>query len=107
MTWPSRAWSAATAPTVDYPEDRFRAEAGLLDGVSFIGTGRIIDRIWTKPALAVLGIDAPATAEAPNALVPAAKAKLSVRLAPGDDPKKAYAALARAPGEARARGARR
>ena len=38
-------------------------------------------------------MDAPSTGEAPNALVPAAKAKLSVRLAPGDDPKKAYAAL--------------
>ncbi|MEW2379805.1 dipeptidase [Micromonospora sp. NPDC047812] len=79
--------------SVDYPEDRFRAEAGLAEGVGLIGTGRITDRLWTKPALAVLGIDAPATAEAPNALVPAARAKLSVRLAPGDDPKRAYAAL--------------
>ncbi|PZF84891.1 dipeptidase [Micromonospora endophytica] len=79
--------------TVDYPEGRFRAEAGLAAGVQLIGTGRITDRLWTRPALAVLGIDAPATAEAPNALVPAAKAKLSVRLAPGDDPTRAYAAL--------------
>ncbi|WP_433394345.1 dipeptidase [Micromonospora sp. KLBMP9576] len=79
--------------SVDYPEDRFRAEAGLAEGVGLIGTGRITDRLWTKPALAVLGIDAPSTGEAPNALVPAAKAKLSVRLAPGDDPKRAYAAL--------------
>ncbi|MEH0936048.1 dipeptidase [Micromonospora psammae] len=78
---------------VDYPEDRFRAEAGLAEGVQLIGTGRITDRLWTKPALAVLGVDAPATGEAPNALVPAAKAKLSVRLAPGDDPKRAYEAL--------------
>ncbi len=78
---------------VDYPEDRFRAEAGLAEGVRFIGTDRITDRLWTKPAVAVIGIDAPATGEAPNALVPSAKAKLSVRLAPGDDPKRAYAAL--------------
>ncbi|MGK5521242.1 dipeptidase [Micromonospora sp. URMC 107] len=84
---------AREGASVDYPEDRFRAEAGLTEGVSLIGTGRITDRLWTKPALAVLGIDAPATAEAPNALVPTAKAKLSVRLAPGDDPKRAYAAL--------------
>ncbi|HEX7745402.1 MAG TPA: dipeptidase, partial [Micromonosporaceae bacterium] len=79
--------------TVDYPEDRLRDEAGVLDGVSFIGTGRLTDRIWTKPSVSVLGIDAPPTAEAPNALVPAAKAKLSMRLAPGDDAKAAYAAL--------------
>ncbi|MBQ1048198.1 dipeptidase [Micromonospora sp. C51] len=81
------------AARVDYPEDRFRAEAGLAEGVRLFGTGRITDRLWTKPALAVLGIDAPATGEAPNALVPAAKAKISVRLAPGDEPKRAYAAL--------------
>jgi acetylornithine deacetylase/succinyl-diaminopimelate desuccinylase-like protein len=82
-----------TASPLDYPEDRFRSEAGLLDGVSLIGTGRIVDRVWTKPSISVLGIDAPPTSEAPNALVPTAKAKLSVRIAPGDDPKAAYEAL--------------
>jgi cysteinylglycine-S-conjugate dipeptidase len=79
--------------SVDYPEDRFRQEAGMLDGVKLIGGGTITDRIWTKPAIAVLGIDAPRTAEAANALQASAKAKLSVRLAPGDDPKSAYAAI--------------
>jgi acetylornithine deacetylase/succinyl-diaminopimelate desuccinylase-like protein len=79
--------------SVDYPEDRFRHEAGLLDGVRLIGSGTITDRTWTKPAVSVLGIDAPRTLEAPNALVPVAKAKLSIRLAPGDDPKSAYAAI--------------
>jgi acetylornithine deacetylase/succinyl-diaminopimelate desuccinylase-like protein len=78
---------------VDYPEDRLRAEASILDGVSFLGTGRLTERLWTKPALSILAIDAPRTAEAPNALVPSAKAKLSIRLAPGDDPKSAYAAV--------------
>ncbi|MEV4619643.1 dipeptidase [Asanoa sp. NPDC049573] len=78
---------------VDYPEDRLREEAGLLDGVSFIGTGRLTDRIWNQPTVSILGIDAPPTAGAPNALIPSAKAKVSVRLAPGDDPKTAYAAI--------------
>ena len=79
--------------TVDYPVDRFRAEAGILDGVQLIGNGTITDRIWTKPAIAVLGIDSPGAQEAANALQPSARAKLSVRLAPGDDPSSAYAAL--------------
>jgi len=82
-----------TASPLDYPEDRFRAESGLLDGVSLIGTGRIVDRIWTKPSISILGIDAPPTAEAPNALVPSARAKVSMRIAPGDDPKTAADAL--------------
>jgi acetylornithine deacetylase/succinyl-diaminopimelate desuccinylase-like protein len=83
----------ASAAPLDYPEDRFRAEAGLLDGVELIGTGRIVDRTWTKPSLTVLGIDAPPTAAAPNALVPTARAKISVRIAPGDEPKRAYDAI--------------
>ncbi|MDT5033147.1 MAG: cysteinylglycine-S-conjugate dipeptidase [Actinoplanes sp.] len=79
--------------SVDYPQERFRHEAGLIDGVELIGHGTITDRIWTKPAIAVLGIDAPRTFEAANALQPSAKAKLSVRLAPGDDPTSAYEAI--------------
>jgi cysteinylglycine-S-conjugate dipeptidase len=82
----------AAAP-LDYPEDRFRAEAGMLDGVELIGTGRIVDRSWAKPSLTVLAIDAPPTNAAPNALSPNARAKVSVRIAPGDEPKKAYDAL--------------
>jgi acetylornithine deacetylase/succinyl-diaminopimelate desuccinylase-like protein len=81
------------AAPLDYPEERFRAEAGVLDGVSLIGTGRIVERIWTKPAISVLGIDSPPTAEAPNALIPYARAKVSLRIAPGDDPKSAFLAL--------------
>ncbi|GAB3814152.1 dipeptidase [Micromonospora zhanjiangensis] len=79
--------------TVDYPEDRLRQEAGMVDGVSLIGTGRLTERIWLKPTMSVLGIDAPPTTGAPNALVPVAKAKLSMRLPAGQDPKRAYAAL--------------
>jgi acetylornithine deacetylase/succinyl-diaminopimelate desuccinylase-like protein len=81
------------ASPLDFPIDRFRAEAGMLDGVELIGTGRLVDRLWTKPTISILGIDAPATHEAPNAIVPKAKAKLSMRLAPGDEPKSAYEAL--------------
>ncbi|AEV82192.1 hypothetical protein ACWT_1176 [Actinoplanes sp. SE50] len=79
--------------SVDYPQDRFRHEAGMLDGVTLIGRGTITDRIWTKPSISVLGIDAPRTLEAANALQASAKAKVSVRVAPGDDPKSVYAAV--------------
>jgi cysteinylglycine-S-conjugate dipeptidase len=85
--------TARPATPLDLPEARLRAETGMLDGVRFIGTGSLVERLWTRPALAVLGIDAPPTGEAPNALVPSAKAKLSVRLAPGDHPKPAYEAI--------------
>jgi acetylornithine deacetylase/succinyl-diaminopimelate desuccinylase-like protein len=82
-----------SAPSLDYPEDRFRRESGLLDGVELIGTGTIVERTWVKPAVAVLGIDAPRTGEAPNALVPTARAKVSLRIAPGEKAAAAYQAL--------------
>jgi acetylornithine deacetylase/succinyl-diaminopimelate desuccinylase-like protein len=84
---------STTASPLDYPEDRFREEIGMLDGVQLIGTGRIVERVWAKPAISILAIDAPPTLGAPNALIPTAKAKISVRLAPGDDRKRAYATM--------------
>lgn len=81
------------APDLTYPPERLRAEAGLRDGVRLIGTGSLVERLWRRPAVSVLGIDAPATGEAPNALVPSAKAKLNLRIAPGEDPKAAYEAI--------------
>jgi acetylornithine deacetylase/succinyl-diaminopimelate desuccinylase-like protein len=79
--------------TLDYPEDHLRRQAGILDGVRLIGSGRLADRLWNKPAIAVLGIDAPPTGDASGAPVSRAKAKISVRLAPGDNPADAYAAI--------------
>jgi cysteinylglycine-S-conjugate dipeptidase len=84
-----RLVTTASAP-LDYPQDRFREEAGMLDGVEFIGTGRLVERLWTRPAISILGIDAPPTEGAPNALIPVAKAKFSVRIAPGDSAQRVY-----------------
>jgi cysteinylglycine-S-conjugate dipeptidase len=81
------------AAEVDYPESRYRAEAGVLDGVQLAGSGTLGDRLWTKPAISVIGIDATPTAQAANVLVHSARAKISLRLAPGQDPRKAMDAL--------------
>ena len=73
------------AADVDYPEERIRAESGIKDGVRLIGTGPVVERMWTKPAISVIGFDATRTADASNTLIPSVKAKISVRLAPGDN----------------------
>jgi acetylornithine deacetylase/succinyl-diaminopimelate desuccinylase-like protein len=86
---------SAKTPDVDYPEARFRAEAGLLDGVQLLGTGSLAERIWAKPAASVLAIDATRVADASNTLIPAVRAKVSLRLAPGDDASRALQALVR------------
>jgi acetylornithine deacetylase/succinyl-diaminopimelate desuccinylase-like protein len=81
-------------PDLDLTEAQLRADAGLLDGVRLTGTGGLTDRLWAGPALAVIGIDAPSVAAASNTLVPVARAKISMRVAPGDDPVLARDALA-------------
>ncbi len=72
------------AADVDYPEERFRAESGILDGVELIGTGSAVERLWTKPAIAVIGLDATPVSEASNTLIPRVRAEVSLRIAPGD-----------------------
>ena len=84
---------ASRAAELDYPEDRFRAESSVLDSVRLIGSGSLVDRLWARPAIAVLAIDAPRVADASNTLVPVARAKVSLRVAPGDDAVKAMEAL--------------
>jgi acetylornithine deacetylase/succinyl-diaminopimelate desuccinylase-like protein len=84
----------AEPPRFDYPEERFRAEASVLDGVQLIGSGSIAERLWAKPSASVLAVDATRVADASNTLIPVARAKVSVRLAPGDDARRASAALA-------------
>jgi len=73
------------ASEVAYPEERIRAESSLLDGVSLIGSGTPVERLWTKPSISIIGFDATRTAEASNTLIPSVRAKVSLRVAPGDD----------------------
>jgi cysteinylglycine-S-conjugate dipeptidase len=88
-----RGLTTAVAPALDLSEAELREQAHPVDGVQLIGQGSIAARIWAQPAISVLAIDAPPVAEAINQLVPMARAKISVRLAPGDDPDRALAAL--------------
>ncbi len=82
-----------TRPAPGLDEATWRAETGVLDGVSLMGIGPLTDRLWMHPSVAVLAIDAPSLDEAANVLVPTARAKVSVRLAPGQDVHAAMDAL--------------
>ena len=73
------------ASDVDYAEDRIREESSLLDGVQLIGSGSHVERLWTKPSISIIGLDATRTDKASNTLIPSARAKVSLRVAPGDE----------------------
>jgi acetylornithine deacetylase/succinyl-diaminopimelate desuccinylase-like protein len=81
------------AADVDYPEERLRAESGAAPETQWIGSGSAVERLWTKPAVTVTGLDAPKVDGASNTLTPAARAKVTIRIAPGDSGENAVARL--------------
>jgi cysteinylglycine-S-conjugate dipeptidase len=83
------------AADVEYPEDRLRAESGAAPGIEWIGDGSVVERLWTRPSLSITGLDAPKVDGASNTLVPTARAKISMRIAPGDTTESALACLRR------------
>ncbi|WP_197380237.1 dipeptidase [Mycolicibacterium mengxianglii] len=74
-----------SAAEVDYTPERVRADTGLLEGVTEIGSGSVPQRLWAKPAITVIGIDTTSIAASSNTLIPRARAKVSMRIAPGGD----------------------
>ncbi len=85
--------TARDAATPDYSEETLRDEAGLPVGVSPIGRGTILSRIWNTASITVTGIDAPSVKNASNTLSPEVSVVISMRVAPGQPAREAYAAL--------------
>lgn len=78
---------------LDIPEKMARDQSLAIEGLRMIGEGSIASRWWSKPAISIVAIDAPPTSEAINQLVPVAGAKVSMRIAPGQDEARALEAL--------------
>ncbi|MDR0505174.1 MAG: M20/M25/M40 family metallo-hydrolase [Bifidobacteriaceae bacterium] len=76
---------ASGEATIEYPEDRLRAEAGLLPSVQFAGHGSLSTRLWHSPAIDLIGFDCTSVAAASGTLLPSAAARLSVRVPPDQD----------------------
>ncbi|UGY94702.1 dipeptidase [Streptomyces gobiensis] len=68
---------------LQYPEDDFRQDAKVLDGVRLTGSGTIADRIWARPSVTVLGIDCPPVVGATPSVQASARALVSLRVPPG------------------------
>ena len=82
-----------TWPGAVYPPEQFRADANVLDGVDLVGDGTVSDLLWSRPALTILGIDCPPVVGSSAAIQPSARARLNLRIPPGQDAKKAQDAL--------------
>ena len=84
---------AESGEQLHYDEQQFRADAGVLPDVRLVGRGSLTSRLWTQPAISITGFDATAVDVASNTIAPSARAKISLRIAPGQDPKEAARAL--------------
>ena len=82
------SWAGA-----DMTVDDLRSSADLLDGVSVIGTGSVADRLWAHPSINAIGVDMTPIAGSSNVLIPEARAKISMRIVPGAEPKEELDAL--------------
>jgi cysteinylglycine-S-conjugate dipeptidase len=76
-------------------EDEFRRAMGVRPGVELVGdpTRPLWERLWFRPSLTITGIDGHPIKGSSNQIVASATARLSVRLAPGQDPQRATEAL--------------
>ncbi|RRC96323.1 M20/M25/M40 family metallo-hydrolase [Schaalia canis] len=78
---------------VDWPEEEFRQAAGVLDSYQLAGTADLAARMWTMPAISVIGFDATPVEKASNTISPHTRFRLSMRTVPGVEPKDAMDAL--------------
>jgi len=79
--------------TPDYPDSQMREESGVLEEVSLIGDGKVLNRLWSQPSITVTGIDIPDVANASNTLLPSVSARVSVRVTPGQSASEAFEAV--------------
>ena len=77
----------------EQPEEDFRELATVLDGMPLIGTGGLGSRVWSGPAITVIGIDVPSVDGAVNAVPPYARAVLNVRVHPEQNAVEAQSAV--------------
>lgn len=69
----------------DVDEETFREQAGVLADQPLVGTGSVASRLFSQPAVSVVGLDAPKVEGAINAVVPKARAVVSLRVPPNMD----------------------
>ena len=81
-------WTGAS-----YTDEEFRELTEVEPGIPLMGTGGLGSRIWTGPAVTVTGMDVLPVDGAVNAVVPYARAKVSLRVHPEQDPVEAQNAL--------------
>ena len=74
-----------------FDERAFREDAGMWKDARFWGSPNesVYERLWLRPAIAVTALEAMPLADAANQLIAVARARVGLRLAPGQDARRA------------------
>ena len=82
-------WERKQIAKLPWNERQFRKDAGIVGETRFIGDAKWspYERLWVRPALAVLAIEGSSMQGYSNQIVPCAEAIVSCRLVPNQDPK--------------------
>jgi acetylornithine deacetylase/succinyl-diaminopimelate desuccinylase-like protein len=78
-----------------FNEKKFKKEAGMMPGMTLAGEKgfSVYEKIWTRPSLTVIAFEARQFQGSSNQIIDAARARLSLRIVPNVDGKKAVALL--------------
>ncbi|HUV10199.1 MAG TPA: M20/M25/M40 family metallo-hydrolase, partial [Acidimicrobiia bacterium] len=84
---PTRAQRARLDEIPDRP-DALRRALGVHPGVELVGDASrsVYERLWYRPSLTIIGIDTHPIGGSSNQIVAMASARISIRVAPGQDP---------------------
>lgn len=78
---------------VEWEEADYRRDASVVPGYKLAGRGDLASRVWSQPAISVIGMDARSVAESANTITPECKFRLSIRTVPGADPNESVEAV--------------
>lgn len=80
----------AALSALPFDEATFRGDAGIVDSARLQGGARSVwERLWRRPSLAVTALEGIPLAAAANQLIDVARARVGMRLAPGQDAERA------------------
>lgn len=77
----------------DVDPTTFAKDSTVVSGYHYAGTGSLASRLWTKPSISVIGMDATDVDHSFNVIADKARFRLSMRVCPTQDPVEAAQAL--------------
>lgn len=89
---PVSAEESARIAALDPVPEALARTLGVRDGVALAGDPSVplLERLWMRPTLTVIGLDSHPIAGSSNQVVASATARVSMRLAPGQDPQRCW-----------------